>query len=437
MPPADMPTSPPLPLGSMTGNGPDAHLTGRHLLVLSDHLFGDDDASSEVLRSVTGASHVLCTRDVYGSALDAAVRDAAEVTLFCELGIAVATLEPGGVVAAEAAEGIVAIEPERIVRAIGGLSAEYLRGFRDAAGFLHDQAVAAEVGTAAGDHFADTDAATWGLQATGVTATPESGQGVTVAVLDTGLDLEHPDFAGRDIESRSFVKGESVHDGQGHGTHTAGTATGALTPVEGPRYGVAHAARLMIGKVLSDEGSGTDGDILAAMSWAIAANAQVISMSLGADVDEVSTAYETVGSRALAAGSLVIAAAGNNAARSDGNSGFVGIPANSSSIMAVAAVDATLEIADFSARSSTADGGKIDIAGPGVAVRSSWPLPTRYRTISGTSMATPHVAGIAALWAQRTGVTGEALWAELVGSARALPLPAEDVGAGLVQAPQP
>ncbi len=404
--------------------------------MLSDDLYGDDDASREVLRSVTGASHVLCTRDADGSALDAAARGAAEVTLFSELGIAVATLESSRVVAAEAVGGIVAVEPERIVRAIGELSVEYLRGFRDAAAFLHDQAVAAGVESAAGERFADTETATWGLQATGVTTSAETGQGITVAVLDTGLDLAHPDFAGRDIVSRSFVQGQTVQDGQGHGTHTAGTAAGSLAPTEGPRYGVAHAARIMIGKVLSDEGSGTDGDILAAMCWAIVGGAHVISMSLGADVDEVSTAYETVGRRALAAGSLVIAAAGNNAARSDGNPGFVGIPANSSSIMAVAAVDPALAIADFSARSSTTDGGKIDIAGPGVAVYSSWPMPTRYRTIAGTSMATPHVAGIAALWAQRTGATGEALWAALVGSARPLPSPAQDVGAGLVQAPR-
>ena len=95
----------------------------------------------------------------------------------------------------------------------------------------------------------------------------------------------------------------------------------------------------------------------------------------------------------------------------------------------------TLAVAPFSARSSGVEGGQVDLAGPGIDVYSSWPMPDRYLTISGTSMATPHVAGIAALWAQRTGARGEALWGSLVRGAVRLPLASADVGAGLVQAP--
>ena len=185
-----------------------------------------------------------------------------------------------------------------------------------------------------------------------------------------------------------------------------------------------------------DAGRGTDTNIIAGIAWALTNGCRVISMSLGADIRTVSMAYETIGRRALARGALIVAAAGNNARRSIGNVGFVGVPANSPSIMAVAAVDSQMRIADFSARSSPVVGGQVDIAGPGVAVYSSWPMSRRYNTISGTSMATPHVSGIAALWSEATGATGAALRSGVIQAARRLQLPSVDVGAGLAQAPQ-
>jgi subtilisin family serine protease len=404
-----------------------AGLTGRYLLVLDDDLLDDDDRARATVRELCG-SDVVSTRDAGGPGTT--VRPA----LFSELGVAVVDLSADQLAAARADRRLLSVEPEGVRHAVGGsLSEEYLRGFRDAAQFLHTQVAGA--GAVAPAQFGDTDKLTWGLQATGVADSPETGAGITVAVLDTGIDLEHPDFAGRDIETRSFVEGETAQDAQGHGTHVTGTACGALAPGGGRRYGIAHEARILVGKVLGDDGSGTDADILAGMSWAISAGARVISMSLGADVREVSAAYETAGRRALAAGTLVVAAAGNNARRGAGDAGFVGVPANSPSIMAVAAVDGALAIADFSAASSPVEGGQVDIAGPGVDVYSSWPEPDGTNTISGTSMATPHVAGIAALWSQRTGAAGQELWAQLVQAAQRLPLPANDVGSGLVRAP--
>jgi subtilisin family serine protease len=299
---------------------------------------------------------------------------------------------------------------------------------------LHAIAVEEPVATA---EFSDDDAFTWGLRATGVDASTATGAGIRIAVLDTGLDLAHPDFAGRSITTRSFVAGEAVDDGFGHGTHCAGTAAGPAKPGEGRRYGIAPEAALFVGKVLDNSGSGPDATILAGIDWAITSGCQIVSMSLGADVREVSTAYETVGRRALAAGTLIVAAAGNNANRQSGDPGFVGVPANSPSIMAVGALDSQLRIADFSASSNPVEGGKVDIAGPGVGVYSAWPTPQRYNTISGTSQATPHVAGIAALLSQATGATADALWTAIVQGAHGLDLPATDVGAGLVQAPPP
>jgi subtilisin len=375
----------------------EAQTTGRSVVVFADDVRGDTVAVAAALRSLAGT-------------------EGADAISFDALGVAVVAVDPTALAATIAADGaarsaIVAVEPERVMHAIS----------------VEEPAAAAR--------FADDAQFTWGLRATGVDATSATGSGIRVAVLDTGLDAEHPDFAGRSITARSFVSGPTADDGHGHGTHCTGTACGPAWPPEGRRYGIASEAEIFAGKVLDDSGAGADASILAGIDWAITNGCHVISMSLGADVRTVSAVYETVGRRALAAGTLIVAAAGNNARRSEGFPGFVGMPANSPSIMAIAAVDADLAIADFSAASNPVEGGQVDIAGPGVAVYSAWPMPRRTNTISGTSMAAPHVAGIAALLSQATGARAQALWDALVGGARALDLPASDVGAGLVQAP--
>ena len=389
--------------------------TGRSVVVLSDAVRGDRDALAAALRSLGDITSVVGTADD-PAGLDPDAAAAADAIAFDALGVAVVARDPSTLTAnvrsvAAAGGEIVAVEPERVMHAI----------------VVERARVTAQ--------FADDDAFTWGLRATAVDASGATGRGIRVAVLDTGLDAEHPDFAGRSITARSFVAGAPARDRHGHGTHVTGPACGSAAPPTGRRYGVAAEAEIFAGKVLDDGGAGTDASILAGIDWAITNGCPIISMSLGADIREVSTAYETVGRRALAAGTLIVAAAGNNASRALGNRGFVGVPANSPSIMAVAAVDADLAIADFSAAGSSVAGGQIDVAGPGVDVYSSWPLPRRTNTISGTSMATPHVAGIAALWAQATGARAQALWDAVVQAARSLELPASDVGAGLVQAP--
>jgi subtilisin len=294
-------------------------------------------------------------------------------------------------------------------------------------------------GVAPGRSGSDTEQATWGLDATRVPSSPYSGRGIRVAILDTGLDLRHPDLAERTIAVRSFVEGLPVDDGNGHGTFCAGVVCGPEKPAGGPRYGIAPAAELCVARVLDDNADGTDGAVLAGIDWAVRHDCAVASLSVGAPVDigdPHNEIYEQVASRALAAGTLLIAPAGNTSQRPD-NIAPVEHPANCPSILAVAAVDRTLAVAAFSNGGLNADGGAVDVAAPGIAIVSAAPRPTLYQTGSGTSMAAPFVAGIAALLAEANrSVRGAALRALVRASFLPLAAPARDVGAGLVQAPQ-
>lgn len=332
----------------------------------------------------------------------------------------------------------------RPVTAMDGVPADYLRGYRDAVNnlvevVLETEETAGGPGSLAAVAWDETEL-TWGLQATKAPASRFTGNGIKVAVLDTGLDLQHPDFTGRRITSRSFINGEAVQDGRGHGTHCTGTACGPLRPGQLPRYGIAYEAEIFIGKVLNNAGRGTDIEILAGIDWAIANGCEIVSMSLGAGrcggaVRPPSQVFENVGRRALAQGTLIVAAAGNDSNRPQGICP-VSHPANCASIFAVGAIDSRFRVASFSNAGLSPQGGQVDIAGPGVNVRSSYLQPQLYRSLNGTSMATPHVAGIAALFAEANpGVRGRGLMSLLLQQARRLPLPARDVGAGLVQAP--
>lgn len=343
----------------------------------------------------------------------------------------------------QAESGVRAVRPEFYMFAISTLEQRYQAWVREGLRILADgapRALAAPVPEAMeiAEIAGDTEN-TWGIKAVRANVSPFTGKGIKVCVLDTGLDLQHPDFAGRSITSETFVPGEAVDDLQGHGTHCTGTAAGPFAGEGHPRYGVAPEADIFIGKVLSNGGSGREGWILAGMEWAIENKCEVISMSLGRATqpgeppDEI---YESVGAVAFEHGSLIIAAAGNESARRFGFIAPVGAPANSPSIMAVAAIDAEMRIADFSCGGLNEPGGEVNIAGPGVDVFSSVPLPQRYRRLQGTSMATPHVAGVAALLAQSDpALRGQALWEALRRTALDIGLPIRDGGAGLVQAP--
>ncbi|WP_026103169.1 S8 family peptidase [Pseudanabaena sp. PCC 6802] len=432
----------------MTNSMASPETTGRYLILLPE---GNIDSGIRAFTDSTGISAVARSADFAGRTFTAEQLESTGASVFDTLGVAVVALDPDQVQslgAATVAGGMgLAIEPERVVYAIAtslntSLTFDYLKGYRDAIDNLVDRAAPSESQLDTAAAFAN-GSATWGLQATKVVNSPYSGLGIKVAVLDTGLDLTHPDFAGRRITSQSFISGEAVQDQNGHGTHCIGTACGPRNPSALPRYGIAYNAEIFAGKVLSNRGSGSDGGILAGIDWAITNGCQVISMSLGAPTrpgDTYSRVYEQIGQRALRQGTLIVAAAGNESMDRSTGKRFsppnpVGYPANAPSLMAVAALDSQLQIAAFSNGSINPNGGQVDIAGPGVDVYSTWPMSTRYRSISGTSMATPHVAGIAALYAEATKLSGYALWGYLLRDAQRLPLPSVDVGVGLVQAP--
>jgi subtilisin family serine protease len=419
------------PARGPTGIAGQAPTTGRSVVVFADP---DEDAAA-TLRRLAGVTDVADSRDVEPGDADARALRQAEAVVFPGLGLAVATVDPRQL----AGDGaVLAVTPELVQHLLPEVPDGYLAGYRDAVDDLTGRllGMAGDEAEPTAPPYADTPQYTWGLQATEVPASPHTGRGIRVAVLDTGFDVAHPDFAGRAVTATSFVAGQSAQDGHGHGTHCVGTACGPRAPEGSRGYGVASGAEVFVGKVLSDEGSGTDAEILAGIAWAVRNRCQVISMSLGADVPEPSPAYTAAGRRALDAGSLIVAAAGNNADRRSGDVGFVGVPANSPDVLAVGALDPSLAVAWFSARSTAVPGGQVDLAAPGVDVYSSWPMPGRYETISGTSMATPHVAGLAALWAEESGLRGRDLWWALTRASRRLTAPSVDVGAGLPLAPR-
>jgi subtilisin len=347
---------------------------------------------------------------------------------------------------AEDEDGVLALEPERIVRAVDS-AYDYARGWRDAvdalAGKILEQTKLPALTPA---QAAAAAAATWGLVATKVVDSPLSGKGIRIAILDTGLDLTHPDFVGRHIVTKNFVGDDRpFHDGVGHGTHCTGTAAGSLHPTQGPRYGIAYDAAIYSGRVLDDGGHGGDFNILQGIEWAVEQKCDLISLSLGKPWmpgDPVySPAYESAARQALEAGCLLVVAAGNEAANPQ-YPGAVGTPGNSPSVLTVAAVAQDLSTAPFSDRLQP-DAPSVkgpDIAAPGVNVYSAWPVKDgRYNTIDGTSMAAPHVAGIAALFAQANpGTRGQALKDTVLYHCRALAdenARQGEIGRGLVQAP--
>ncbi|KAG8936603.1 subtilisin-like serine protease [Tulasnella sp. 418] len=213
------------------------------------------------------------------------------------------------------------------------------------------------------------------------------GTGVNVYVLDTGINLGHVNFNGRAVFGYSAVQGTA--DGNGHGTHCAGTAVGSL-------YGLAKNSKVIAVKVLTDEGSGSTSGIIAGINWVVSQHRQtnrpsIISMSLGGSAN---TPLDNAVTAAVRAGIHVVVAAGN-----DNDNAAKYSPARASSVITVGAI----AISDVRASFSNF-GSVVDVYAPGQNVISSWiGSNTATKNISGTSMATPHVAGILAVYIAKYG----------------------------------
>ncbi|WP_315837680.1 S8 family peptidase [Bradyrhizobium prioriisuperbiae] len=316
---------------------------------------------------------------------------------------------------------------------------------------------------------APASADVWGLSVVRADTSAFSGDGVVVAVLDTGIDRSHPAFTGVNIVEKDFT-GSGDGDRHGHGTHCAGTIFGR--DVGGTRIGIARGVKkALIGKVLNDTGGGTSEMMFRGLQWALDQGAQVISMSLGFDFPgaakrmiaaglpeeaAVSNALESYRSNlrffdalmqlvkargAFGDTAVVVAASGNESNRPKFTVA-ASLPAAASDVVSVAALgrdnDGKLKIADFSNTMAR-------IAAPGVDIVSA-KVGGGLQSMSGTSMACPHVAGVAALWweaLKKSGAvkpTADLVVAKMMASAMTeTVLPAfgpNDRGTGSVTSPQ-
>ena len=270
-----------------------------------------------------------------------------------------------------------------------------------------------------------------------------TGEGITVAVLDSGIDATHPDLDEVVVGERNFTGDGPVTDGQGHGTHVASILAGSGEASDGVNKGVAPDADLLVGKVLDDDGFGELSGVIEGMEWAAAEGADVVNLSLGSLYFDVpSPDAVAVDELTEQFGTLFVVAAGNDG---DLGQGSVGSPGIAAKALTVGAVDDADDVTAYSSRGGSEAGLlKPDVVAPGdgiVAARAAGTaegdiVDDLHVALSGTSMAAPHVAGAAAVLKQaRPDLDATALKSALMGSAVSTGADVWTEGAGRITVP--
>jgi subtilisin len=315
---------------------------------------------------------------------------------FSDLGIAIVSLSVAQAMAlrvqVNAVSPIASIEPEFSVRPLAGGTCTEPAEFR------------------------------WSLDETRVLQSPYTGAGVKVALLDSGFDVTHPLLASRSVQAKTFVSDPADKDPRDHGTGCLSMAIAGGSPC---RRGIASGALPYLGRIQTQFESVPEARVIAGIRWALREGVQVLSISYGNEVEAPLLAFELLATKALLQGCLIIAAAGD--------AGKIGQPANTPGIMAVGGVTSFLDHW-YGSPVSTAT-AQIAVAAPALGVYTASSSRSGFRFADGTSIAAPHVAGIAALWCEATKATGQDLWDILIKNPRVLTEPPKYVGAGLVKAP--
>ncbi|WP_374772224.1 S8 family peptidase [Streptomyces sp. NBC_01310] len=268
------------------------------------------------------------------------------------------------------------------------------------------------------------------------------GAGVRIAVLDSGVDSTHPDLAGQVVAERNFSASPNMKDLYGHGTHVASIAAGTGAKSGGTHKGVAPGARILNAKVLDDRGQGSMSGVIAGMEWAAAEKVDIANLSLGSQDAPGTDPMEAAVERLTAeSGTLFVIAAGNS-----GGAGTVATPGSADAALTVGAVDKQDQLASFSSAGPRVGDSAIkpDLTAPGVDIAAAIPEDSLlanigappvngYKGLNGTSMATPHVAGAAAILAQQhPDWTADDIKKALVGSTKPGAHTAFEQGSGRV-----